>query len=55
MKTLRRGDRGSDVIKLQRFLGIDKDGIFGPQTEKKVKDTKKAKDTLTDFKKKYKK
>ena len=38
MKTIRRGDHGSDVIKLQRFLGINKDGIFGPQTEKKVKE-----------------
>ena len=38
MKTIRRGDHGSDVIKLQRFLGIDKDGVFGPKTEKKVKE-----------------
>ncbi len=34
---LRRGSRGEYVKKLQRLLAIPVDGIFGPQTESKVR------------------
>lgn len=35
-KLLKKGDRGPDVAKLQKTLGIIPDGIFGPKTEKSV-------------------
>lgn len=38
MNVLRLGSKGEDVKTLQRLLKIDVDGIFGPQTEKAVKD-----------------
>jgi len=38
MNILRLGSKGEDVKTLQRLLKIDVDGIFGPQTEKSVKD-----------------
>jgi peptidoglycan hydrolase-like protein with peptidoglycan-binding domain len=41
--TLRRGSRGDDVKALQRALGIrPADGIFGPQTERAVRNFQKA-------------
>ena len=48
--TLKQGDKGDDVVKLQQFLldqGIVKrkpDGSFGPGTEKAVKEFQKAND-----------
>jgi hypothetical protein len=36
--TLRQGSRGEDVRSLQRRLGINADGIFGPQTAAAVRD-----------------
>lgn len=42
MKTLRKGDRGEEVKVLQRMLGIAADGIFGAQTETKVKEWQAA-------------
>jgi peptidoglycan hydrolase-like protein with peptidoglycan-binding domain len=36
-RTLNRGDRGNDVKIVQRKVGAKADGIFGPDTEKKVK------------------
>lgn len=34
---LKRGDKGSDVIKLQEKLGVETVGVFGPKTEEAVK------------------
>ena len=36
-ETLREGDRGAAVRRLQRRLGITADGAFGPQTERAVR------------------
>lgn len=32
--TLREGSKSDDVVKLQRLLGVDDDGDFGPKTKK---------------------
>lgn len=37
MKTLKKLDKGDEVIQLQKLLGINADGIFGPITEECVK------------------
>jgi murein L,D-transpeptidase YcbB/YkuD len=42
MSILRRGLSGAPVKRLQAKLGIDADGIFGPATEKAVKDFQKS-------------
>lgn len=36
--TVKKGDKGSWVEQLQKWLGIPDDGIFGPKTEAAVKD-----------------
>jgi cell wall-associated NlpC family hydrolase len=36
-RILRRGDRGHDVVRLQRVLGVTADGVFGPHTLAAVK------------------
>lgn len=36
-RTLRRGDRGEDVGIVQRRVGVEDDGIFGPATEAAVR------------------
>jgi peptidoglycan hydrolase-like protein with peptidoglycan-binding domain len=33
MKTLKIGDRGDEVKKLQKLLQIKPDGVFGPATQ----------------------
>ena len=51
-KNLKRGDRGTEVIKLQdllKQLGYNcgtSDGIFGPKTEQSLKDLQATSDTL---------
>ena len=35
-KLLKKGDRGPDVVRLQKILNIIPDGAFGPKTEKAV-------------------
>lgn len=47
--TLRRGSRGDDVKALQRSLGIrPADGIFGPQTERAVRNFQTAANVTVD-------
>lgn len=36
-RVLRRGDKGPDVVALQRALGVTPDGDFGPQTDAAVR------------------
>jgi len=36
-ETLRKGDRGPAVRRLQRRLGVSADGVFGPQTDRAVR------------------
>jgi hypothetical protein len=38
MKTLKIGSKGDEVVLLQKKLGIETDGDFGPVTERTVKD-----------------
>ena len=37
MTVLKKGSRGDDVKQLQELLGINQDGIFGPNTEAALK------------------
>lgn len=36
-KELKRGDKGSEVKQLQKMIGVDQDGDFGPITERVLK------------------
>lgn len=45
---LRRGDEGPDVFELQKALGIEPDGQFGPATEAAVKLFQGAHDLFSD-------
>lgn len=47
-RTLRRGDTGEDVKKLQRLLGVTADGIFGPATEAHVRRLQQTKRLAAD-------
>lgn len=38
MTTIKNGSRGTDVVTLQKMLGITADGIFGPNTKKAVEE-----------------
>ena len=46
--TLKVGSKGEEVKKLQKMLGLDPDGSFGPGTEKAVKAWQKANGLLDD-------
>lgn len=47
-RTVRRGDRGADVKRLQELLGITNDGIFGGNTEARVKRFQRMKGLVDD-------
>jgi GH24 family phage-related lysozyme (muramidase) len=48
MNTIKLGSKGEDVKVLQKFLGLNPDGDFGPMTEKKVKEWQKSKGLVAD-------
>lgn len=48
MTTIRLGSRGEDVKVLQKYLGLNADGIFGINTDKKVKEWQKANGLVAD-------
>ncbi len=35
-RLLKKGDKGTEVVRLQKILNVIPDGNFGPQTEKAV-------------------
>ena len=43
MNTIKLGSKGEDVKVLQKYLGINPDGNFGPKTLLKVKEWQKSK------------
>jgi putative chitinase len=45
---LKNGTSGPEVTKLQNFLGLSPDGVFGPATEVKVKEWQKANGLVAD-------
>lgn len=45
---LKRGSKGEDVAKVQRFLGITADGIFGVKTEAAVKEWQHSRGLVAD-------
>lgn len=48
MNTLKKGDRGEQVVTLQKFLNLYPDGIFGRLTEEAVKEFQKANGLVAD-------
>lgn len=48
MKTIKKGDKGSEVKQLQRVLHLEEDGIFGSVTEEAVKAFQKDKGLKVD-------
>ena len=48
MNTIKLGSKGEDVKVLQKYLGINPDGDFGPVTDKKVKEWQKSKGLTPD-------
>lgn len=48
MTTIKLGSKGEDVKVLQKYLGLTPDGIFGPVTDKKVKEWQKSKGLVAD-------
>ncbi len=48
MPVLRRGDRGAAVARLQQFLMLKDDGIFGPKTDSEVREFQTAHGLLRD-------
>ena len=48
MTLLKRGSKGDDVAKVQRFLGIEADGIFGVKTEVAVKEWQHSRGLVAD-------
>ena len=48
MNTIKLGSTGEEVKVLQRYLGINPDGNFGPVTDKKVREWQKSKGLTPD-------
>lgn len=48
MKIVKKGDRGKEVKKLQQYLNLYTDGIFGNLTEEAVKEFQKSKNLIVD-------
>ena len=48
MNTIKLGSKGEAVKVLQKYLGLNIDGIFGPKTELKVKEWQKANGLVVD-------
>jgi len=48
MNTLKLGSKGEDVKSLQKYLGLNPDGIFGPGTLSKVKEWQQSKGLIPD-------
>jgi GH24 family phage-related lysozyme (muramidase) len=48
MNTIKLGSKGEDVKVLQKFLGLNPDGDFGPNTDRKVKEWQKSKGLVAD-------
>ena len=48
MNTIKLGSKGDDVKVLQKYLGINPDGDFGPVTDKKVREWQKSKGLTPD-------
>ena len=48
MNTIKLGSRGEDVKVLQKYLGLSQDGVFGVNTDKKVKEWQQSKGLLPD-------
>jgi len=48
MNTIKLGSTGEDVKILQKYLGINPDGNFGPVTDKKVREWQKSKGLTPD-------
>lgn len=46
--TLRKGDRGAAVRRLQRKLGVPADGVFGPMTRRAVKRFQRRRGLVSD-------
>jgi hypothetical protein len=46
--TLRRGSAGAHVVALQRFLGLDDDGLFGSHTEAAVRIFQRSQNLVPD-------
>ena len=43
MNIIKQGSKGGDVKILQKYLGLTKDGVFGPVTDKAVKECQRKK------------
>ena len=48
MRVIKLGDRGDEVVELQKILHLYPDGIFGAITEKSVKDIQKKNNLVVD-------
>ena len=46
--TVRKGDRGPAVKRVQRKLGVGADGVFGPQTDRALRRFQRRKDLVAD-------